>query len=64
MDRSRELKPEVRLPLEILANLIYLTKHHADDSTKVAIYMDMADKSFVDLLSALKQQINLPGDAE
>jgi hypothetical protein len=42
--------------IEVLTNLVYLTKHEAANQEKVLMYMSMADetlKSFVDLVKQI-----------
>ncbi len=53
LDSMSEIRAEVRLPLEIIANLIYLAKHHAEDVDKVRSYMDIAQTAIADLILAL-----------
>jgi hypothetical protein len=40
------LRPEadIRNSLEIITNLVYLTRHGAMDAVKVTLYMEMADE--------------------
>ena len=56
MELQRNSVHEILDRIEVLANLVYLTKHEAANQEKVLMYMAMADKtlaSFVDLAKQL-----------
>jgi hypothetical protein len=46
---------EVFNPIEVLANLVYLTRKNAADKTKVLLYMSMADDAILSLLGAVRR---------
>jgi hypothetical protein len=46
-------------PLEVLTNLVYLTKHNAGDETKILLYMTMADEALEALTEAVRK-LNSP----
>ena len=45
----------VSSPIEVLTNLVYLTRHNAGDETKILFYMMMADEALEALVEALKK---------
>jgi hypothetical protein len=40
-------------PIEVLTNLVYLTKLNAEDERKILLYMTMADEALETLVEAL-----------
>jgi hypothetical protein len=48
---------QMQLPLESLANLVYLTKHESQDPAKVCMYMEMAEAEIV-RVAAIVQKLS------
>ena len=55
MKGSPLFEAKVHLPLEVLANLIYLAKQHASDAARVENYMNDAEKALSNLVIALAE---------
>jgi hypothetical protein len=59
LEDFHEFVREISNPIEVLANLIYLTKHDANDPEKVRSYISMAHAALDDIKESTRQRIEI-----
>ena len=59
MQKPNLIDKEISNPVEVLTNLVYLTRHDAGDERKIILYMTMADEALQSLVEAL-EKLNSP----